>query len=174
MPLREQQPRLSASGRPAKPARGEPTTKIPSTTTTKLAKHTTTNESRPSTADTIATFEKEPRRSRVQTISEDPSSNPDILQATTRTTQCQSHLAIQRRIGQAATGRDRAGVYQFRRLPSHRAGYIPENSRDTRTVLSEQPYTNPLTTVATKIKKVLMAQQQGEMRSNREPEYKTS
>ena len=71
----------------AKPARREPMTKIPFTTTTKLATHTTTNESRPSTADTIATFEKEPQRSRVQTISEDPSSNPDILQAPTRSTQ---------------------------------------------------------------------------------------
>ena len=175
-PQRERQPRLSASGRPAKPAWGEPTTKIPSITTTKpLAHHTTTNKLRPSTTNTIATFKKEPQQSRVQTISNDPSSNPDILQATTGNTQCQSRLAIQRRRGQAATGRDRAGVYQFRRLPSHRAGYIPENSQDTRTdrtntAISEQPYTNPPPTVATKMKKALMAQQRGEMQSKREQE----
>ena len=75
-----------------------------------------------------------------------------------------SHLAIQRRRGQAATG------LVTRRVP------IPKvhSRRDTRTALSEQPYTNPLPTVEKKIKKALMAQQQGEMQSKREPEYKTS
>ena len=50
LPQRERQPRISASGRPAKLTRGEPMIKIPSITNAKLfAKHTTTNKLHPST-----------------------------------------------------------------------------------------------------------------------------